>query len=147
MNITSHSPNTPPLIIGKALADRETKDRTFLPDPDNIGVVILVFSSLAFISNIYLLTAETITGEPNDKESTFNKYPLPDNDYFKTILIGDFCVVDKSMVYRRGLPGKRHKYMWISAHHSSYAEMCLTLLTMSKMTTKSNNNNQTMMRL
>ena len=78
-------------------------------------------SSLAFISNIYLLTAETINGETNDKESTFNKYPLPDNGEFKTILIGDFCVFDKAMVYRRGLLGKRHKYMWISDHHSSYA--------------------------
>ena len=51
-----------------------------MPDPDNIGVEILVLSSVALISNIGLLTAEALTGEPNEKESTFNKEPSPDND-------------------------------------------------------------------
>ena len=66
--------------------------RTFLPDLDNIGVKILILSSLALISNIGLLTAEALTGEPNDKEPTFNKETSPDNDEVDTILISDFCV-------------------------------------------------------
>ena len=53
------------MIFGEALADREPKDRTFFPDPDNIGVEILVLYSVALISNIGLLTAEELTGEPN----------------------------------------------------------------------------------
>ena len=52
---------------------------TFLTYPDNIGVEILVFSSVALISNIGLLTSESLTGEPNEKEPTFNKKPSPDN--------------------------------------------------------------------
>ena len=35
---------------------------------------------MALISSIGLLTSEAIIGEPNDKELTFNKEPLPDND-------------------------------------------------------------------
>ena len=46
---------------------------TFLPDPDNIGVVILVLYSVALISNIGLLTAEALSGEPNEKEPTFDE--------------------------------------------------------------------------
>ena len=52
----------------------------FLPDPYNIGVEILVLSSVAWISNIGLPTAEALTGEPNEKEPTFNKEPSPDNN-------------------------------------------------------------------
>ena len=32
------------------------------------------------ISNIYLLTEEALTGEPNEKEPTFNKEPSHVND-------------------------------------------------------------------
>ena len=53
------------MLFGEALASREPKDRTFLPYPDNIGVEILVLHSMALVSNIGLLTAETLTGEPN----------------------------------------------------------------------------------
>ena len=72
-NIRSHSPNPLLLLFGKALAAREPKDMTLLPDPDNIGEEILVLSSVALISNIGLLTSEALTGEPNDKEPTFKK--------------------------------------------------------------------------
>ena len=34
---------------------------------------------MALISNISLLTAEALTGEPNYKEPTFNNEPSPDN--------------------------------------------------------------------
>ena len=37
-NITSHSLNPPPLLFGDAIAVIEPKDKTFLPDPNNIGV-------------------------------------------------------------------------------------------------------------
>ena len=37
------------------------------------------------ISNIGLLTAEALTGEPNDKEYTYNKEPSPDNDEVTTL--------------------------------------------------------------
>ena len=40
------------------------------------------------ITNIGLLTAEALTGEPNKKYPTCNEEPLPDNDEFETILIG-----------------------------------------------------------
>ena len=49
-------------------------------DPDNIGVEILVLYSVALISNVGILTAEALTGEPNEKETTFNESPSPDND-------------------------------------------------------------------
>ena len=62
------------------LASREPKDVMFFPDPDNIGVVILVFSSVALISNIGLLTAEAVPGEPNYKEPTFDEEISPEND-------------------------------------------------------------------
>ena len=61
------------LIFGKALVSRELKYRTFLTDPYNIGVEVLVLSSVVLISNIGLLTAEVLTGEPNEKDPTFNK--------------------------------------------------------------------------
>ena len=48
------------------------------------------------ISNISLLTAETITGETNDKDPTFKKQSSPDNYEVKTILIGFFCVFEKN---------------------------------------------------
>ena len=51
-----------------------------MPYPYNIGLEILVLSSVALISNIGLLTAEALTGEPNEKEPTFNEEPSPDND-------------------------------------------------------------------
>ena len=35
--------------------------------------------SVALISNIGLLRAEALTGEPNEEEPTFNKEPSPDN--------------------------------------------------------------------
>ena len=91
----------------------------FLSDPYNIGVEILVLSSVALISNMGLLTAEALTGEPNEKDPTFDEEPSPDNDEVETILIGNFYVFDKTMVYHRGLLGKRRKYTWIPAHHSS----------------------------
>ena len=92
----------------------------FLTDPDNIGVEILVLSSAALISNIGLLTAKSLTGEPNEKEPTFNEEPSPDNDEVQTIFISYFCVFEKIMVYRRGLLEKRCKYTWIPARHSSF---------------------------
>ena len=55
------------------LASREPKDKDFLTDPDNIGVEILMFFSVALISNIVLLTAEVLTGKMNKKEPTLNK--------------------------------------------------------------------------
>ena len=78
----------------------------------------MVFSSAALLSNIGLLTAEALTGEPNDIEPIFDEEPLPDNDEVETILIGNFCVFEKSMVYHRGLLEKRRKYMWRPSHHS-----------------------------
>ena len=59
--------------FGEALAAREPKDTTFFTGPDNIGVEILVWYSVALISNIGLLTAKALTGEPNDNDPTFNK--------------------------------------------------------------------------
>ena len=53
---------------------------------------------MALISNISLLTVEALTGEPNEKEPTFNKEPSPDNDEGETILIGDLCVLKASVV-------------------------------------------------
>ena len=50
-----------------------------MPDTDNIGVEILVLSSVALISNTGLLTAEALTGKPNDKELTLNEEPSPNN--------------------------------------------------------------------
>ena len=44
-----------------------------MPDPDNIGVLILALSSLALISNLGLLTAEAITGKPSEKYPTLNE--------------------------------------------------------------------------
>ena len=40
----------------------------------------LFSSSVALISNIILLTEETLNGELNYKEPTFNEEPSPDND-------------------------------------------------------------------
>ena len=74
--------NPPPLLFDEALASIESKDRTFLINLDNIGVEILVLSSVAFISNIGLLTAESLTGGPNYKYPTFDDEPSPDNDEF-----------------------------------------------------------------
>ena len=51
-----------------------------MPDPEIIGVEILVLSSVALISNIGLLTAEALTIAPNYKDPTFNNEPSPDND-------------------------------------------------------------------
>ena len=47
---------------------------------------------MALISNIGLLTAEELTGEPNEKEPTFNKEHSPGNYEVENILIGDFCI-------------------------------------------------------
>ena len=91
-NIISQSPNRPPLLFVEALAAREPKYRTFFPHPYNIGVEILVLSSVVLISNIGLLTAEALTGELNEKYPTFNEEPSPDNYKVETILIGYFCV-------------------------------------------------------
>ena len=62
------------------LSAREPKDGTFLPHPDNLGVKILVLSSVDLISNIGLLTSDALTGKPNYNDTTFNKEPSPDND-------------------------------------------------------------------
>ena len=40
----------------------------------------MVLQSMALISNIVLLIAEALTGEPNEKYPTFNEELLPDND-------------------------------------------------------------------
>ena len=66
--------------MGEALAAREPKDRIFFIDLDNIGVEVLALYSLALISNIGLLTAEALIGEPNEKDPTFNNEPSPDNN-------------------------------------------------------------------
>ena len=58
---------------------------------------MLVFSSFSLISNIGILAAEAITGEPNEKEPTSNKETLPDNYEVKTILIVYFCVSSMSL--------------------------------------------------
>ena len=79
----------------------------------------MVLSSVALISNIGLLTAEELTSEPNEKDLTLNEEPSPDNDEVDTILMGDLCVFDKTMVYRRGLLGKRRKYTWRPDNDSS----------------------------
>ena len=50
-----------------------------MPDPDKIGVEILVLYSVAVISNIVILIVEALTGETNKKYPTFNKEPSPDN--------------------------------------------------------------------
>ena len=63
-----------------------------MPDPDNIDVEIIIFSSVSLISNIGSLTAEALNDEPNEKEPTFNEEPSRINDKLKDILIGDFCV-------------------------------------------------------
>ena len=69
------------------LAAIEPEDSTFLTDPYNIGVEILALSSVALISNIGLLTAEALTGEPNERDHTFNKEPSPDNDEFTALAL------------------------------------------------------------
>ena len=61
----------------------------------------MILYLLALISNISLLKAKALTDEPNEKSTTFNKKPSSDNDEVKTILISDFCVIDKIMVYHR----------------------------------------------
>ena len=67
----------------------------FFPDPDNIGVEILLLFSVALISNIGLPTAEALTGEPNEKDLTFNKETLTDNDEVEKILIGYYVFMIK----------------------------------------------------
>ena len=57
----------------------------FLPDTYNIGVVILLLSSVDLISIIGLLTVETLTREPNEKWPTFNEDLSADNDEFKAL--------------------------------------------------------------
>ena len=71
------------------------------------------------ITNIGLLIEEVLTGEPNEKEPTFNKEPSPDNDEVKNIFIGGLCVFEKIMVYHRSLLGNICKYTWIPDHYSS----------------------------
>ena len=68
------------MLFKEALVYIEPKDRTFLPNTDNIGVEILVLYSVKLISNMGLITAEALTGEPNDKDPTFNEGTSPDND-------------------------------------------------------------------
>ena len=48
----------------------------------------LFLLSVALISNIGLLTAEALTGEPNEEEPTFNKEPSPDN-----VKVTDFYLI------------------------------------------------------
>ena len=45
----------------------------------------LFLLSVALISNIGLLTAEALTGEPNDKEPTFSEEPSPDINKVTTL--------------------------------------------------------------
>ena len=59
--------------FGEVLAAIEPKDIPFLPYPDNICEEILVLYSVALISTIGLLTADALTGEPNEKNPIFNK--------------------------------------------------------------------------
>ena len=68
----------------------------------------MILSSLALISDIGLLTAEAITGEPNEKKPTFNKENLPDNDEVKTILIGNFFIQPTSTPRKAILEKYRH---------------------------------------
>ena len=56
-----------------ALASIEPKDMEFFTDPDNLGVEILVLSSVAMVLNIVLLTANELTGETNEKKPNFNE--------------------------------------------------------------------------
>ena len=56
-----------------------------LPYLDNIGVEILFLPSVALISNIGLLIEDALTGEPNEKDPTFNKEPSPYNDEVKAL--------------------------------------------------------------
>ena len=78
--VLKQAANPPPLIFGEDLAAREPKHAEFLTEPDNIGAEILVLYSVSLISNIGLLTSEALTGEPNEKELTFNNEPSTDND-------------------------------------------------------------------
>ena len=71
---------------------QRTEGSEVLSDQDNIGVEILVLSSVTLISNVGLLTPEALTGEQNENEPISNKEPSLDNDEEKSILIGDFCV-------------------------------------------------------
>ena len=80
----------------------------------------MVVSSVDLVSNICLLIADKITDEPNEKGPTFNEEPSPDNDEFDNILVGDFYVFDKTMVYLRVLLGNRRRYNWIPDHHLSF---------------------------
>ena len=56
----------------------------------------MVLSSVDLIPNIGLITAYALTGEPNEKDPTFNKEHLTDNDEVDNILIGDSCVQQNS---------------------------------------------------
>ena len=67
---------------------------------------------MALISNIGLLTVESLTGEPNNKEPNFDKEPSLINDEVETILIGDFCFFDNQWSTSGGLleiDGNRRK--------------------------------------
>ena len=59
---------------------QKIKGYDILTDPDNIGVEILVLSSVSVISNIGVPTVKALTSEPNEKEPNFNKEPSPGND-------------------------------------------------------------------
>ena len=50
---------------------------------------------MALISNIGLPTAEALTGEPNEKDPTFNKETLTDNYEVEKILIGYYVFMIK----------------------------------------------------
>ena len=73
---------------------------------------------MALISNIGLPTAEALTVEANYKEPNSNKDPSPDNDEVKTILIGDLCVFEKTMVHHRGVLGNKRKYTWRPSYNT-----------------------------
>ena len=79
----------------------------------------MVLSSVDLISNIGLITAEVLTGETNEKKPTFNKEPSHINNEADIILVGDFCDFEKTMVYRRGILVKRHKYMQSTSDRKS----------------------------
>ena len=95
-----------------------------MPDTDNIGVEILVLSSVALISNIGLLTAESLTGEPNYKDPTSNEEYFPDDYEVGDILIGDLCVQPtytprKVILKKTGIMGDLVKLVVI-VHHPQW---------------------------
>ena len=78
-------------FLKRILQTGNQRGRTFFPDIDNIGIKILVLSSVDLISNNGILTSKAPTGEPNEKGTSLNEEPAPDHDEVETILIGIIC--------------------------------------------------------